>query len=263
MLDHLRLRIPVLPPYSKEYGDGTCVFTGDMMDLGLILNGRSVSRREDGSVRIGDLYAPYDDIGTDYSSMAVKFYHEARNCLPNLEIKASPNKLMQGHNVYGFESIRKGARHMLSKNPNTVNNPMHEQEKEQEQEKEIQENHENKNAQRRIYLLAQDLPKDYEIRRTEPMLQVRGIMQMKGKCLSYNAYGDVMTLSQADCKDYVGTGRVYRAEPSQNMSMTARGEPYTPSEPQPKTSPQAVQGGITSTDEYIFTDKFKSEPIFN
>ncbi|OOR88190.1 phage/plasmid replication protein, II/X family [Moraxella bovis] len=114
MLDHLRLRIPVLPPYSKEYGDDTWVFTGDMMDLGLILNGRSVSRRDDGSVRIGDLYAPYDEVGTDYSYMAVKFYHEARNCLPNLEIKASPNKLMQGHNVYGFESIRKGARHMLS-----------------------------------------------------------------------------------------------------------------------------------------------------
>lgn len=114
MLDHLRLRIPVYPTYSKEYGDGTCVFIGDLMDLGLTLNGRSVSRRDDGSIRIADLYAPYDELGTDFSSMAVKFYHEARNCLPNLEIKASPNKLMQGHNVFGFESIRKGARHMLS-----------------------------------------------------------------------------------------------------------------------------------------------------
>lgn len=114
MLDHLRLRIPIFATYSKEYSDGTCVFTGDLMDLGLILNGRSISRRDDGSVRIGDLYAPYDEIGTDYSNMAVKFYHEARNCLPNLEIKASPNKLMQGHNVYGFDCIQKGARHMLS-----------------------------------------------------------------------------------------------------------------------------------------------------
>lgn len=121
-------------------------------------------------------------------------------------------------------------------NLNTVNNPMHEQDEKQEQDKEQIQNHENKNAQRRIYLLARDLPEDYEIRRTEPMLQVRGVMHMNGKCLAYNAYGDVMTLSQDDCKDYVGTGRVYRAQPSQNMPMTARGEPY---EPQP-TSPQAL-----------------------
>ncbi|STZ04722.1 zonular occludens toxin domain-containing protein [Moraxella equi] len=76
---------------------------------------------------------------------------------------------------------------------------------------------------RRVYLLAQDLPQDYEIRRTEPMLQVRGVMQMGGKCLAYNAYGDVMTLSPTDCKDYVGTGRVFKATtatPDQSPTVT-------------------------------------------
>lgn len=115
MLDHLRLRIPVFPTYTKMYGDnGTVYFTGDLLDLGLTLNGRSVARRDDGSVRVADLYAPYDNIGTDFSDMAVKFYHEAKNCLPALEIKASPIKLMQGHNAYGFDDIALGAECMLS-----------------------------------------------------------------------------------------------------------------------------------------------------
>lgn len=64
---------------------------------------------------------------------------------------------------------------------------------------------------RRIYLYQTDLPKDYEIRRSDPALQVRGVIQSKGKCTAYNAYGDMMTLSQNDCKEYVGTGRVYRS----------------------------------------------------
>lgn len=64
---------------------------------------------------------------------------------------------------------------------------------------------------RRIYLLSKDLPKDYEIRREDPMLQVRGVVQMGDKCQAYNGYGDLMTLSIKECKEYVGTGRVYRA----------------------------------------------------
>lgn len=65
--------------------------------------------------------------------------------------------------------------------------------------------------QRRDELIAQDLPKDYEIRRNEPMLQVRGVVANGKTCLAYNAHGDVMTLSPTDCKQYVGTGRVFKA----------------------------------------------------
>lgn len=65
--------------------------------------------------------------------------------------------------------------------------------------------------QRRAELIAQDLPPDYDIRRTEPMLQVRGVVANGKTCLAYNAHGDVMTLSPTDCKQYVGTGRVFKA----------------------------------------------------
>ena len=45
--------------------------------------------------------------------MAVKFYTNTMNTPPYVEIKASPLKLLQGHNVYGFESIELGSDHML------------------------------------------------------------------------------------------------------------------------------------------------------
>lgn len=75
--------------------------------------------------------------------------------------------------------------------------------------------------QRRAELIAQDLPKDYEIRRTDPMLQVRGVVANGKNCFAYNAYGDVMTLSPTDCKQYVGTGRVFKATPPPTQSTTA------------------------------------------
>lgn len=67
---------------------------------------------------------------------------------------------------------------------------------------------------RYIYLYEKDLPEDYIIRRQEPMLQVRGVVQKGNKCTAYNAYGDVMTLSIQECKEYVNTGRVYRSDMS-------------------------------------------------
>lgn len=67
-----------------------------------------------------------------------------------------------------------------------------------------------KSAKKELY--QSDLPKDYEIRRTDPYLQVRGVVQMGNKCQAYNAYGDVMTLTTNECKEYVDTGRVYKSD---------------------------------------------------
>lgn len=65
---------------------------------------------------------------------------------------------------------------------------------------------------RRIYTLYQErLPKDYDIIRKEPDLQVRGVMVMGNNCKAYNAHGDMMTLSDVDCKDYINTGKVYKS----------------------------------------------------
>lgn len=128
-------------------------------------------------------------------------------------------------------------------------------EQEQEQAEKVQ--------SRRIYLIANNLPRDYEIRRIESMLQVRGVVQKGKKCLAYNAYGDVMTLTQSECREYVNTGRVYRADqammtppPPQSVASVAPTETANaPTAPPPALS--------SDTSEYLFADKSTTEHIFN
>lgn len=112
MLDHLRLSIPVLPVFIKKMGD-TQIFNGDIRDFDLPAATRHVSRDLDGNTITGDLYSPYESLPSSYTDMAMKFYTQSRHCPPYVEIKASPLKLLQGHNLYGFESIRLGAVEML------------------------------------------------------------------------------------------------------------------------------------------------------
>ncbi|OOR86792.1 hypothetical protein B0181_11450 [Moraxella caviae] len=113
MLDHLRLAIPVLPIYAVKHGEGRFYFEGSLLELGLNCGARVVKLDDDGKPKASELYAPYDTLGSDFSDMAVKFYDKGINCLPYVELKASPLKLLQGHNVYGFESIELGAIEML------------------------------------------------------------------------------------------------------------------------------------------------------
>lgn len=112
MLDHLRLSIPVLPIFIKKMGD-TQIFNGDIRDFNLPAATRHVSRDLDGNTITGDLYSPYESLPSSYTDMAMKFYTQSRHCPPYVEIKASPLKLLQGHNLYGFESIELGAVEML------------------------------------------------------------------------------------------------------------------------------------------------------
>lgn len=89
-------------------------------------------------------------------------------------------------------------------------------------DKSIQEKYDDSQTSRRIYLYEQDLPQDYMIRRHDPYLQIRGVIQRGDKCQAYNQFGDLMTLSQQDCKSYVGTGRVYK--PDMNVSTAPTSE---------------------------------------
>ncbi|EXR51703.1 phage/plasmid replication protein, II/X family, partial [Acinetobacter baumannii] len=74
---------------------------------------RHVGKLDDGTTTTGELYHPFESLPSDYTDMAMKFYTHTINRTPYVEIKASPLKLLQGHNVYGFESIELGSDHML------------------------------------------------------------------------------------------------------------------------------------------------------
>ncbi|HHP6325119.1 TPA: phage/plasmid replication protein, II/X family [Acinetobacter baumannii] len=112
MLDFLRLAIPIIPTYVRSL-DNHHWFNGDIRDYGIPAATRHVSKTDDGQTITGELYHPYESLPSDYTDMAVKFYTNSMNTPPYVEIKASPLKLLQGHNVYGFESIELGSDHML------------------------------------------------------------------------------------------------------------------------------------------------------
>lgn len=88
---------------------------------------------------------------------------------------------------------------------------------------------------RRIYLYSQELPQDYVIRRTDPMLEVRAVVQKGDKCNAYNAYGDLMTLPLEKCKEFVGTGKVLRA-----IDGFGRQPQFLEPEPQPQQVEQPL-----------------------
>lgn len=112
MLDFLRLAIPINPVFVRSFNNHH-VFNGDIIDYGVPAATRHVSKTDEGQIITGDLYHPFEALSSDYTDMAVKFYTNTMNTIPYVELKASPLKLLQGHNVYGFESIELGAFHML------------------------------------------------------------------------------------------------------------------------------------------------------
>ena len=113
MLDHLRILIPVHENYLHRLNDGTSVIRGNVGDFGFDMAARCVEPDENGVLVPKDLYAPYDSLPSSYSGLAVKFFDKCTLTDPYVEIKASPAKLLQGHNVYGGESVGNAACEMF------------------------------------------------------------------------------------------------------------------------------------------------------
>lgn len=93
---------------------------------------------------------------------------------------------------------------------------------------------------------------------------------MSNKCRVYNAHGDLMTYDLSECQDFLTEpGKIPKSRTAHSFVSSHESNDDTQAQPvqvndmQQQTNPQAVQGGITSTDEYIFADKSKTEPIFN
>lgn len=62
---------------------------------------------------VADLRHPYESLPTHYTGMAFKIFQGTRFRNPCIELKASPAKIIQGHNVYGSTSIELGATEMI------------------------------------------------------------------------------------------------------------------------------------------------------
>lgn len=113
MLDHLRILIPVHENYLTRVSDGGSFIVGNVGDFGFEMASRCVEPDDNGVLVPKDLYAPYDSLPSSYSGLAVKFFDKCTLSDPYVEIKASPAKLLQGHNVYGGDSVGNAACEML------------------------------------------------------------------------------------------------------------------------------------------------------
>lgn len=116
MLDHLCINIPFDSRYVELSANGAYTLVNtDLFDTDLFLASRSVYKDEDGNVRATALYHPYETLPTHYTGMALKVFFDGNGKIqePYVQIKASPAKLLQGHNVFGSDDIETGAMEML------------------------------------------------------------------------------------------------------------------------------------------------------
>lgn len=114
MIDLLVLHIPVDASLVDVSQDGKHSILGfDLLSLDLKKVGAfDVYRNEDDEIRHSALKHSYEKLPTSHTPMAFKFFHEG-SYFPYVEIKASPAKILQGHNVYGSDNIEQGLLEML------------------------------------------------------------------------------------------------------------------------------------------------------
>jgi II/X family phage/plasmid replication protein len=95
--------------YSKLNKLGFKVYAGDLNYEEIDINGEKVE------IPVGsNPQCPWGSIPSSYSGLAVKWWDSnSMTSEPRLEIKGSPAKLMQGHNVFGSTSIEKCAFFMM------------------------------------------------------------------------------------------------------------------------------------------------------
>lgn len=113
MLDHLRLALYFKESRLVRDSQDKAYLVGKPCDYGFKMGARHVEYDDNGQPIVGDLYAPYESLPSSYTGMAVKLFNNVPYGDPFVEIKASPAKLMQGHNVYGSDDIEQCAFEML------------------------------------------------------------------------------------------------------------------------------------------------------
>lgn len=119
MIDLLKLSIPfkeseLIIVKSADHKNGVYIDLENVQRVsGLRLSARSVEYEIDGDLTVTGLNHPFDSLPTHYSGIAMKVYAGSFNRLPCVEIKASPAKILQGHNVFGSTNLELCALELL------------------------------------------------------------------------------------------------------------------------------------------------------
>ena len=112
MLDTLIIHIPIRKEFVRTTGNLSSVI-GDASYYGLTTQSYFKRCIKTGEVTHGELKHPYESLPSSYSGMGIKFFSEnVANTTPYVSMNASV-KILQGHNVYGGESVKNLATEML------------------------------------------------------------------------------------------------------------------------------------------------------
>ena len=64
-------------------------------------------------ITVSGLNVPFEQLESSFSGIALKVNHAPTIGIPHISLKASPAKLLLGHNIYGFDDIKSGVVIML------------------------------------------------------------------------------------------------------------------------------------------------------
>ncbi|WP_345890939.1 phage/plasmid replication protein, II/X family, partial [Vibrio crassostreae] len=119
MIDFIDFKIPLRKEVVVQMNDcGFVDFKALAKKTGLKISAGTIefAVQGDENSEAHDLYCAWQIIPSSYTDIACKVFDssfQANIQWPYIEIKASPAKVMQGHNVYGSESLRFGIEFML------------------------------------------------------------------------------------------------------------------------------------------------------
>lgn len=122
-----------------------------------------------------------------------------------------------------------------------------------------------KDEQKRVYAIHEKYLSAYTLEvGDDPLILPASVMAMNGKCKAYNQYGDLLNIPNEQCLYMlVEKGRIPQRR---DINQLQQNKPL-PNEPlqdeQSKQENTQFIQGITTTEEYLFSDKSKNEPIFN
>lgn len=115
MLDKLVLHIPFRSEHLRWTGKANDELPHvPVSALPVPLTAMDVKINDDGSYRVQGLATRFESLSSGHSGMAMKVYDKGMNCDPVVCLKCSPVKLLQGHNLFGFDDLRKAAVNMVA-----------------------------------------------------------------------------------------------------------------------------------------------------
>lgn len=112
MIDLLELKIPFDASLVDTVDERHALVGVNLEELEIPLGAKSIHFRDDGSIGTSVLYHPWESLPTSFTGMAFKVHLDGY-FFPHITIKASPAKILQGHNVFGFDDMSLAVEEML------------------------------------------------------------------------------------------------------------------------------------------------------